>query len=175
MHLDHPLKGYPSTMDPLSLAMLAGFALACFAVATTATVYRPGPWYQRLRKPWWTPPDWMFPVVWSVLYVMIAVSGWLVWRERGFGGAPLPLGLFAVQLLLNGLWSPIFFGLRRLDLAFYELILLWLSIALCIALFAPISATAALLLAPYLVWVTVAGCLNWTVWQMNKGEAGATS
>ena len=91
---------------------------------------------------------------------MIAVSGWLVWRERGFGGAPLPLGLYAAQLLLNGLWSPIFFGLRRLDLAFYELILLWLSIAACIALSAPISATAAWLLAPYLVWVTIAGCLN---------------
>jgi tryptophan-rich sensory protein len=92
----------------------------------------------------------------------------MIWRERGFAGAALPLGLYAVQLFLNALWSPIFFGWKRLDLAFYELILLWLSIAGCIALFAPISATAAWLMVPYLAWVSFAGFLNYTVWQMNR-------
>jgi tryptophan-rich sensory protein len=157
-------------MDTLSILMLAGFAMACFAVATTAAVFKPGPWYEQLRKPWWNPPNWLFPVAWSILYVMIAVSGWLIWRERGFAGAALPLGLYAAQLLLNGLWSPIFFGMKRLDLAFYELILLWLSILGCIVLFAPISTTAAWLMVPYLAWVTIAGCLNWTVWRLNAGD-----
>lgn len=160
-------------MDALSLAVLALFLLACFGVATTAAVYRPGPWYEALRKPWWRPPNWLFPPAWTVLYVMIATAGWLVWRERGFAGAALPLAVYAGQLLLNGLWSPIFFGLKRLDLAFYELLLLWLSIAACILLFAPISAAAAWLMMPYLAWVSFAGALNWTVWRMNRGVVEA--
>jgi tryptophan-rich sensory protein len=155
-------------MDAYTIAMLAGFAAACFAVATTAAVYKPGPWYEGLRKPWWRPPNWLFPPAWTLLYIMIATAGWMIWRERGFAGAALPLGLYGVQLLLNALWSPIFFGMKRLDLAFYELILLWLSIAGCIVLFAPISTTAAWLMVPYLAWVSFAGFLNYTVWQMNR-------
>jgi tryptophan-rich sensory protein len=76
--------------------------------------------------------------------------------------------IYGVRLLLNALWSPIFFGMKRLDLAFYELILLCLSIARCIVLFAPISTTAAWLMVPYLAWVSFAGFLNYTVWQMNR-------
>ncbi|QXM25432.1 tryptophan-rich sensory protein [Elioraea tepida] len=155
-------------MDALAIAMLAGFLLACFLAASTAAVYRPGPWYESLRKPWWRPPNWLFPPAWAVLYVMIATSGWLVWRERGFVGAALPLAVWGLQLVLNALWSPIFFGLRRLDLAFCELVLLWLSIAACILLFAPISAASAWLMAPYLAWVSFAGMLNYAVWQMNR-------
>lgn len=162
-------------MDTVSIIMLAGFALACFAVATTAAMFRPGAWYESLRKPWWRPPNWLFPPAWSLLYVMIAVSGWMIWRERGFMDAALPLGVYALQLLLNGLWSPIFFGMKRLDLAFYELIGLWLSIVACILLFAPISATAAWLLVPYLGWVTFAGYLNYTVWQMNRDALAASA
>jgi tryptophan-rich sensory protein len=162
-------------MDAFSALMLAGFAGACFVVATTAAVFRPGAWYEALRKPWWRPPNWLFPPAWSLLYVMIATAGWLVWRERGFAGAALPLGVYGLQLLLNGLWSPIFFGLRRLDLAFYELLLLWASILACILLFAPISSLAAWLLVPYLAWVSFAGLLNFTVWQMNRETAQAAS
>ncbi len=162
-------------MDLTSILVLAGFLLACFVVATTAAVFRPDAWYEALRKPSWNPPNWLFPPAWTVLYIMIAVSGWLVWRELGCAGAALPLAVFVVQLVLNGLWSPIFFGMKRLDLAFYELTILWVSIVACILLFAPISATAAWLLVPYLAWVSFAGLLNYTVWKLNAEEVPASS
>jgi tryptophan-rich sensory protein len=93
-----------------------------------------------------------------------------VWREAGFG---LALGVYAVQLVLNAAWSALFFGLRRPDLAFFNLIALWLSIAAMIALYAPIDATAAWMLAPYLAWVAFAGVLNYTIWQMNRMDVPA--
>jgi tryptophan-rich sensory protein len=95
-----------------------------------------------------TPPDWLFPVAWTLLYIAIGVAPWLVWRAAGFAGAALPLAVWAVQLLLNAGWSWLFFGLRRMDLAFAEVVALWLSIAAMIALFLPISVTAGLLMIP---------------------------
>ena len=157
--------------DFVSLAL---FLSLCFAAATTGAVFKPGAWYDSLSKPSWTPPDWLFPVAWSVLYVMIAVSAWLVWREAGLAGAAVPLAVWGVQLVLNAAWSWIFFGLRRMDLAFAEVVGLWLSIAACIVLFAPISPTAAALMAPYLVWVSFAAALNLAVWQRNRHAVGRT-
>lgn len=155
------------------LAVLGLFLLACFAAATTGAVFRPGPWYDRLDKPSWTPPDWAFPVAWTLLYVAIGVAPWLVWRAAGFAGAALPLAVWAVQLALNAAWSWLFFGLRRMDLAFAEVVALWASIALMIALFLPISVTAGLLMVPYLVWVSFAAALNLAVWQRNKDAVGS--
>ncbi|TQF77095.1 tryptophan-rich sensory protein [Elioraea sp. Yellowstone] len=155
------------------LAVLGPFLLACFAAATTGAVFRPGPWYDRLDKPSWTPPDWAFPVAWTLLYVAIGVAPWLVWRAAGFAGAALPLAVWAVQLALNAAWSWLFFGLRRMDLAFAEVVALWASIALMIALFLPISVTAGLLMVPYLVWVSFAAALNLAVWQRNKDAVGS--
>ena len=99
-----------------------------------------------------------------------------VWREAGVAGAALPLAVYVVQLVLNAGWSAIFFGLKRPGLAFVEVLGLWLSITLTIVLFWPISTTAALLLVPYLVWVTIATALNFQVWRMNPdgARAGAT-
>ncbi|WP_337877037.1 TspO/MBR family protein [Elioraea sp.] len=155
------------------LAVLGLFLLACFAAATTGAVFRPGPWYDRLDKPSWTPPDWAFPVAWTLLYIAIGVAPWLVWRAAGLAGAALPLAVWAVQLALNAAWSWLFFGLRRMDLAFAEVVALWLSIALMIALFLPISVTAGLLMVPYLVWVSFAAVLNLAVWQRNKDAVGS--
>jgi translocator protein len=149
---------------------LIGFLAACFLVACSGAVFRPDDWYERLAKPSWNPPNWVFAPAWTVLYVLIAIAGWLVWREAGFIPA---LGLYAVQLLLNAAWSGLFFGLRRPDLAFAELVLLWLSILGCILLFAPVSATAAWLMLPYLAWVTFAGALNLAIWQRNPRPARA--
>ena len=144
---------------------LVGFVLAALAAASSGAIFKPGDWYRTLRKPGWTPKPWVFPVVWTPLYMAIAVSGWLAWRETGlFVPAFLAYG---VQLLLNAGWSALFFGLRRPDLAFADIVLLWLSIAATIAGFAPISAAAAWLLAPYLAWVTIAAALNLTVWRLN--------
>jgi tryptophan-rich sensory protein len=112
----------------------------------------------------------MFPIAWAVLYLMIALSGWLVWRQVGFGPE---LMLWFGSLLLNAAWSWIFFGLRRMDLGLVELAVFWISIAGMIAAFAPVSAAAAWLLVPYLIWVGFAGFLNWTLWRLNPDENGA--
>ena len=150
-----------------SLSLLP-FIAACFVVALSGAVFRPGAWYEGLAKPSWRPPNWLFGPAWTVLYICIAVSGWLVWRQVGIAGAPGAMIVYAVQLLLNAGWSACSFGLRRLDVAFGELLLLCLSIAANVAVFAPISTAAALLLVPYLAWVTFAGVLNFTLWQMNR-------
>ena len=160
-------------MDTSSILGLLGFVGACFAVSTTGAVFRPGEWYERLAKPWWRPPNWVFAPAWGVLYLCIAVSGWLVWREAGFAGAAVPLAIYAAQLAFNAAWSAIFFGLRRIDLAFAEIVALWLSIAATMAAFHPIHAGAAWLLAPYLAWVSFAGALNFAVWRLNRAVPAA--
>ena len=156
-------------MTLLSIAMLIGFVVACFLAAATGILFKPGDWYERLRKPSWRPPNWLFAPVWTVLYLMIAFAGWLVWRSAGFGGATTALALYALQLLLNALWTPVFFGLHRLDLGFAVIVALWLAIAATIVAFAPVNGVAALLMIPYLAWVSFASLLNFAVWRLNRG------
>lgn len=144
---------------------LLGFFAAVALVAGSGILFKPGAWYESLKRPSWRPPNWAFGPAWTVLYAMIAVAGWLVWRKVGFGPALL---VYAVQLLLNAGWSAVFFGLRRPGLALGELTLLWLSIIATIAAFLPIDALAAGLLLPYLAWVTFAGALNRSIWRMNR-------
>jgi tryptophan-rich sensory protein len=108
-----------------------------------------------------------------VLFIMIAVSGWMVWRTAGWSGAALPLGIWVAQLVVNFAWSGFFFGLRRMDWALADLMLLWLGILATIIAFAPVNATAAWLLVPYLAWVTFAGVLNYTMWRLNPSAATA--
>ena len=104
------------------MLVLIGFGGACFLAAATGAAFPPGDWYERLVKPAWRPPNWLFAPAWTVLYLTIAVSGWLVWRKVGLAGAALPLTIYLVQLVLNAAWTPIFFGLRRPDLAFIEIV-----------------------------------------------------
>ena len=146
------------------------FVLACAAAATPGLVLRPGTWYRQLAKPAWRPPDWLFGPVWLLLYISIAVSGWLVWRKAEPDEAALALGVYALQLLLNGLWSVVFFGLRRPDLAVLEILGLWLSIVATIAAFAAVDEWAALLLVPYLLWVSFAALLNFSIWRLNPAR-----
>ncbi len=154
-------------IDAGSWVALLAFNAACFAAALSGAFFRPGEWYERLVKPRWRPPNWLFAPVWTALYVTIAVSGWLVWREAGFSGAPLALAVYAFQLVLNAAWSPIFFGLHRPDLGFLDIVLVWLSIAATMLLFYPVHAGAAWLLLPYLLWVSFAAALNYAVWRLN--------
>jgi len=139
-----------------------------FAASSGGLVFRPGEWYERLEKPSWRPPNWLFAPVWTLLYATIAVSGWLVWREVGLDGGALPLTVYVIQLLLNAAWSPIFFGLHRIGWALMEMTLMWLSIAATIILFYPISTGAAALLLPYLCWVSFALVLNFSILQRNR-------
>jgi len=157
-------------MDVSSIVGLIGFGAAVALAALMGAIFRPGDWYERLEKPAWRPPNRAFAPAWMVLYVMIAISGWLVWRRYSFADAAMPLTIYAVQLLLNMAWTPIFFGLHRPGLAFVEIVLLWLAIVATIVTFAPLDAGAAWLLVPYLVWVTFAAALNLAVWRLNSGR-----
>ena len=143
---------------------IAVFIGVVILAAASGAVFKPGPWYEELRKPGWTPPNWAFPVVWTILYIMIAYAGWNVWSKAGWS---LPIVFWAVQIGLNAAWSWLFFGLRRMDLALADVGLLWLAIAGFIVTAWPVSPLAALLFVPYLAWVTTAGLLNRSVQQLN--------
>ena len=155
-------------MDIASIIGLAGFIAASFLAALMGALFRPGEWYERLKKPSWRPPNRLFAPVWTALYLMIAVAGWLIWRRAGFAGAGLPLAVYALQLILNAAWSPLFFGLHRPDLGFIDIVLVCVSIIATIVLFYPIHVVAALLLVPHLAWVSFATALNFAVWRLNS-------
>lgn len=144
---------------PLAVGGLSGF-LTARSVAT---------WYPTLAKPSFNPPAWVFGPTWTVLYIMMGVAAFLVWRQ-GISSIDvrLALTLFAVQLALNGLWSILFFGLRSPGWAFAEIILLWLSIVATVWIFRRVVPAAALLMLPYLVWVTFAAVLNGSIWMLNR-------
>lgn len=144
------------------------FVVLVLVMASSGALFRPGDWYEGLRKPGWTPPNWAFGPVWSILYIMIAVAGWLAWRAQPDSAA---VWIWGAQLVLNGAWSWLFFGRHRMDLAFAEVCLMWLSIAAFIMAAYPISTLAALLFVPYLIWVTIAATLNFSLWRLNTTRA----
>ena len=151
----------------LALAAFVGAAFAAAGVGSLATTPAVPGWYASLTKPAWTPPNWLFGPVWGLLYVLMAVAAWLVWRERGFSGARLALSLYAAQLALNALWSVIFFGLRRPGAALVEIGFLWAATLATTALFWRVSRPAGWLFVPYLWWVTYAAFLNHAIWRRN--------
>ena len=128
--------------------------------------------YVQLSQPTWAPPGWLFGPVWTALYVMMAIAAWLVWRRGGFKTNQTALTLFLVQLLLNGLWSWLFFAWQQGALAFVNITLLWLLIAATLLAFWRINKTAGALLIPYLLWVSFASALNYAVWQLNPQILG---
>ncbi len=128
----------------------------------------PGEWYAQLKKPAWNPPGWIFGPVWSALYILMAVAAWLVWRRGGFAAQRRPLGLFLIQIALNALWSPLFFGLKNPALAFAEIMLLWIAVLVTTVAFWKVHRTSGALLLPYLAWVSFASFLNFTLWQLNR-------
>ncbi|MGF1605710.1 MAG: TspO/MBR family protein [Rhodothalassiaceae bacterium] len=150
-----------------SAVALAVFLAANFAAASTGAIFKPGRWYRDLDKPSWTPPDWLFPIAWSILYVMIAVAGWLVWKVAGWAAWPAYL-IYGLQLALNAGWSAVFFGLRRPDWAMLEVGFLWTAIVLTILAFFQYSALAGWLLVPYAVWASFAAVLNAAIWTRNR-------
>ena len=157
----------------ISILVFLVFLAASAAVASSGIVFRPGRWYANLNHPSWRPPNALFGPVWLVLYIMIATSGWLIWREAGLAGAAFPLLVFALQLVLNAVWSWLAFERRRLDLASLDMAALWLAILANIAVFLPISAIAAWLLVPYLAWVSFALALNVKLWRLNPVAGNA--
>ena len=148
-------------------ALIAG--LAALGVALLgATITDLGPWYQALEKPSWNPPDPVFGIVWTIVFALTAIAAVSTWRAAPNSRvSDTIIGLFALNGFLNILWSLLFFRMQRPDWAFAELLLLWLSVGALILFCGRYSRFAAIALVPYLVWVTIAGALNWQVIELN--------
>ena len=151
-----------------------GWLAACFAAAALGgfASASAGAFYRELTRPAWAPPAWLFGPAWTVLYVLMAVAAWLVWRDRGFRGARAALALFLVQLAVNALWTWLFFVWRQGALAFGEIVVLWALILATIIAFWRVRPAAGALLLPYLAWVTFATALTWAMWQGNRAALG---
>jgi len=128
--------------------------------------------YGQLNQPAWAPPAWLFGPVWMLLYTLMAIAAWLVWRQGGFGAQRRAMSLFLAQLILNALWSWLFFAWQLGGVAFAEIILLWLLIVATTVSFWRVKPLASLLMIPYLLWVSFAAALNLALWQMNPQILG---
>jgi translocator protein len=149
---------------------LVAWLVVSFAPAWIGTRFRPGDWYASLAKPAWNPPNAIFGPVWTVLYALMGIAAWLVWRRAGLRGASVALALFVGQLVLNALWSYLFFGRQQPGVAFVEIVVMWILILVVTVLFWRHDATAGALLIPYLAWVGFASVLNFTLWRLNAGH-----
>ncbi|MEO0912846.1 MAG: TspO/MBR family protein [Pseudomonadota bacterium] len=151
-------------MDWLTLTGLTG---AVIAAATTGAVFPPGPWYDKLEKPAWTPPNWLFPLAWTALYVAIIYAAYRITKTAD----PAPaLAFWACQIAFNALWTPIFFGLRKIGSALPVIAALWASVFITLVLFWQRDIIAGMLFVPYIVWVSYAGALNFDIWRRNRGR-----
>lgn len=142
--------------------------LVALSAGLIGSRFGPGEWYSSLAKPSWNPPNTVFGPVWTVLYILMGVSAWLIWRESGFSGAKASLSLFLVQLAMNAFWSYLFFGAHQPMLAFFEIVTLALVIILTMVFFWRIRTLAGALLIPYLAWVLFASALNFQLWRLNS-------
>ena len=140
-----------------------------FGAAGIGSRFPPSTWYATLSKPAWNPPNWLFGPVWGILYLLMAIAAWLVWRHVGQPGAALALGLYALQLALNAAWSWIFFGRHQLGMALIEILALLLAILATLIAFWRVEPLSGYLLLPYLLWVAFASVLNLTLWRLNRG------
>ena len=152
----------------IGLVLLSGLVAAVGGAITVTTVTS---WYPTLVKPAWNPPARLFGPVWSALYLLMAVSAWLVWRGRDEADVRVALALYGIQLALNLIWTLLFFGLRRPAAALADIALLWCAILATVGSFWSINATAAALLVPYLAWVTFASVLNLAIVRLNRTTA----
>lgn len=149
------------------LVAIFALCLAVGAVAGAVTVPEVRGWYQGIAKPWFTPPDRVFGPVWSTLYPMMALAGWMAWRRDRFAWSSAALRLFLLQLALNFAWSFLFFSFHWLLGASVEAALLWASILATTREFLKRDRWAGILMIPYLLWVSLASVLTWTIWAMN--------
>ncbi|RPI78588.1 MAG: tryptophan-rich sensory protein [Desulfobacteraceae bacterium] len=155
----HPLFG---------LALWLGLCLAMMVTGALFTTPAIPGWYSGLKKPVWTPPSWVFGPVWFILYFLMALAAWLVWKQENLPLFHWPLVVFVIQLGLNLGWSYIFFGLQKPGMAFGEIVFLWSAILITLASFWPINRFAGFLLLPYFIWVTFAAFLNFSIWRLNR-------
>lgn len=148
----------------VGLAAWVGFS---FLAAASSLLGSPGEWYSGLNKPSWNPPGWVFGPAWSLLYSLMGTAAWLVWRQGGWQQQGAALRWFVLQWIFNALWTPLFFGLHRPDLAFLEILALIALVSITLLRFWKVSRPAGILLVPYLAWVCFAAFLNLTLWRLN--------
>jgi len=153
--------------DIAGLIAFLALCLGVSAIGGAVTATSVGGWYQTLHKPPFNPPDWLFAPVWTTLFVMMAVAGWLVWRRHGLRAARGALLLFGVQLALNLAWSLLFFGLRSVGAALVEVIVLLTAILATTVAFWRRDPLAGALFVPYAAWVAFATVLNAALWRLN--------
>lgn len=155
-------RNLPKLVISIALCELAGIFGSVFTFSAIPT------WYAALAKPQFAPPNWIFGPVWTILYLLMGIAFYLVWTSHADTRARRrAMAMFGVQLLLNAIWSPIFFGLQSPGSAFLVIILLWCAIIATMYLFSKVLRTAALLLLPYLAWVSFAAYLNYSIWVLN--------
>lgn len=143
------------------IAQAAGIIGSVFTASSVRT------WYMELSKPAWNPPGWIFGPVWIALYTLMGISAYLIWRRRGTSGVKLALSIYGIHLILNTLWSILFFGLKNPAFAFAEILILLGFIIVTTVLFWRINNWAGILMLPYIAWVSFATVLNYTIWHLN--------
>lgn len=154
------------SMQTKTWLSLAGFLLLSFGAGAIGAAFPPGDWYAGLDKPSWNPPNWLFGPVWTTLYIMIGVAGWRIF-QRVERVPSAELAAWGVQLVLNAMWSWLFFGLKLTGVALVEILLLWGAILTTLLLFRRRDKVASWLMAPYLAWVSFASLLNFELWRLN--------
>jgi tryptophan-rich sensory protein len=160
----------------MTLPLLVAIIITVVVLGVGATITKVGAWYRNLHKPAWNPPDWVFGPAWAVILGLAAWSGALAWTVAPGAGAQLLICiLFGVNIVLQLLWSPLFFNLRRPDWALIEVPFLWLSVIALMVALAPFAPMASWLLLPYLIWVAFAAVLNLTIVRMNPPFGATTS
>ncbi|MGY6517346.1 MAG: TspO/MBR family protein [Lysobacteraceae bacterium] len=151
-----------------SVLVLAAFLAASFAAAAIGAAFPPGEWYQQIAKPDWTPPPWLFGPVWTVLYVLIGVSGWWIFKHAAPPWRGRLLALWAAQMVFNAAWSWLFFGLRSPGLALVDIAMLLALVLALVVLSWPRLRPVSWMLLPYALWVGFAGVLNASIWWLNR-------
>ncbi len=141
---------------------------ACCAAAATGSLFPPGAWYRDLSKPVWTPPNWLFPVAWTVLYLS---SAYAASRVAVLDGNAFGMGFWALQIALNTLWTPVFFGLRRIKAGVVVIACLWAAVLGTMLSFFQLDPLSGWLFVPYLIWSSYAGALNIAIWRMNPEQS----
>lgn len=165
------MRHSPTPSITRQLAALVTWLAVTFATAAIGAVASAsaGDFYAELTRPAWAPPAWLFGPVWTVLYALMGLSAWLVWRTCDLRQALSAYVVFLTQLSANALWSWVFFSWHQGAMAFVEILILWGLIMATIVAFWRLHVTAALLMLPYLAWVTFAAVLNFSLWQLNPG------
>ena len=155
---------FPVLILFVGLALGVGALAALFSPAMSSTAAH---WYASLATPKWQLPQRWFRLVWVALYVTMGIAAWIIWRERYHRGRSVAIAAYAIQLLLNALWAPLFFGWKNIDAGLFDIATLWLTIGWTIREFARVRFAAAVILVPYFFWVSYAAAINLAIWKLN--------